>query len=137
MKKFFVFAIAILIAVAGVIQFSGGVSTDPTQLTLAEAQFSARSQKTTDSTQFLVGKFLCEDGSKLAFDGSGCVTRIGQNLQPTEGEYSLTQAEDGASVLWLDLGGGRVFYTFRLASPEGEIVLLDAANIEHVLTPVE
>jgi len=137
MKKSLIFIIVVLIAIAAVVQLYGDFNSDADGLTLAEATYSVRTLETTDSTPFLVGKFLSEDGSRLVFDGAGGVRRIAQNLTETEGSYSLTQAKDGAAVISLDLGNGPALYTFSLTSPDDEFTLTDSANIAHRFTPLE
>ena len=137
MKKILILVVILVLAAAAVIQFSGSFQQSADGLTLAEATYSVRSTDANDSTAFLVGKFLAEDGSKLVFDGNGKVTRIEVNFSETEGSYSLMQAENGAAVIRLDLGSGPALYTFRLTSPQGEFALTDRANIEHTFTPVE
>ena len=137
MKKFLVFLVIIVFGIAAVVQFTGSVHQNADGLTLAEAAFSVRGENTTDATTFLVGKFSCEDGSKIVFDGRGGLRQISMNFEETEGSYTLTEAPDGAAVVRMDLGSGPALYSFRLTSPEGEFTLTDAANIAHVFTPVE
>lgn len=135
MKKLLIFAVIIVLAAAAVVQFSGSFRSDPDGLTLAEAAFSVRSSETKDATKFLVGRFACDDGCKLVFDGDGGVIHYAMNLAETQGTYSLTEAENGAAVVRLDVGSGPVLYTFRIVSPRGEFTLTDAANITHRFVP--
>ena len=137
MKRFLVIIVILVLCAAAVFQFGGRFQQSSDGLTLAEAAFSVRTKETTDSTPFLVGRFLCDDGGRFVFDGSGSVTRYDVNLSETEGSYSLTQAEDGAAVVRMDLGSGPALYTFALVSPEGQFTLTDAANVAHTFTPVE
>jgi len=137
MKKVLVLIVILVLCAAGVFQFVGNVQDNPDGLTLAEATFSVRKEKTSDCTSFLVGRFLCDDGRVIEFDGLGNVVRYEINLAETIGIYSLTQAEGGAAVVRMDLGSGPALYSLQLTSPQGEFTLIDAANVTHVFTPVE
>ena len=137
MKKFLVFLAIIVFGIAAAVQISGSIHQNADGLTLAEAAFSVRAKETTDSTPFLVGKFLGEDGSRIVFDGCGGVTRYAVNLSEASGSYSLMQADNGAAVIRMDLGSGPALYTFTIVSSEGQFTLTDAANVVHTFTPVE
>ena len=137
MKRFLVIIVILVLCAAAVFQFGDSFQRDTDGLTLTEAAFSVRSEETSDSTSFLVGRFLCDDGSRIVFDGCGGVTRFAANLEETQGSYSLTQAENGAAVIRVDLGSGAALYTFTIVSPEGQFTLTDAANVVHTFTPVE
>ena len=137
MKKLLIFVVIIVLAAVAVVQFSGSFQSNPDDLTLAEATFSVRSSETSDATKFLVGKFICEDGSKLVFDGNGGVTHYAINLAQTDGSYSLTESENGAAVVRMDIGNGPALYAFKIVSPLGEFTLTDAANITHRFVPTE
>ena len=137
MKRFLVIIVILVLCAAAVFQFAGSVQESPEGLTLAEATFSLRKEDTRDCTVFLVGRFLSDDGAKLEFDGAGTVTRFETNLTETKGTYSLTQAKGGAAVVRMDLGSGPALYSFQITSPEGEITLIDSANIAHILRPAE
>lgn len=135
MKKLLIFVVIIVLAAVVVVQFNGSFHADPDELTLAEATFSVRAGETSDATKFLVGKFVCEDGSTLVFDGMGGVVHYAINLAETKGSYSLTESKDGAAVVRMDIGKGPALYTFKIVSPQGEFTLTDAANISHKFVP--
>jgi len=137
MKRVLIFIFILILGVAVAFQMGGKVQTDPNDLTLAEAAFRVRTEKTVDATSFLVGSFLRDDGNKFFFDGHGAMTQYSVNLTQTVGTYSLTEAEDGAAVVRMDLGGGPALYNFKLTSPEGVFTLTDKANVGHTYTLVE
>ena len=137
MRKILVYVVILVLCAAAVFQFAGSVQESPDGLTLAEATFSMRKEDTKDCTSFLVGRFISDDGIKYEFDGYGNITRFETNLTETKGTYSLMQAADGAAIVRMDLGNGPALYSFQLTSPDGEITLIDSANIAHVFTPVE
>ena len=136
MRKILVYIVILVLCAAAVFQFAGNVQESPDGLTLAEATFSMRKEDTKDCTSFLVGKFISNDGTKLEFDGCGNVLRYETNLTKTSGSYSLTEAADGAAIVRMDLGSGPALYSFQITSPDGEITLIDSANISHIFTPV-
>ena len=105
-------------------------------LSVSEAAFSVRNSKSEDATSFRVGRFAAEDGTRLSFDGQGEVREIATNLVTKVGRCSLTQSDDGAVVLWMDLGGEAKLFTFQLASPEGRFILTDAEGNTEQYTPV-
>ena len=137
MRKILVYVVILVLCAAAVFQFAGNVQESPDGLTLAEATYSMRKENTKDCTSFLVGRFISDVGVKYEFDGHGNITRFEANLTKTEGTYSLTEAADGAAIVRMDLGSGPALYSFQVTSPEGEITLIDSANIAHVFTPVE
>lgn len=103
---------------------------------VSEAAFSVRNSKSEDATSFLVGRFAAEDGTRLSFDGQGEVREIAANLVTEVGRCSLTQSDDGAVVLWMDLNGEARLFSFQLASPDGMFTLTDVNGNTVQYTPV-
>ena len=104
--------------------------------TVSEAAFSMRSSGSEDATSFLIGTFAGEHGEKLAFNGTGEVKRVLQNLSSTSGTYSLLQSADGAALLNLSVGGAEKIYAFSIASPEGGFIIRDADGKTETFLPV-
>ena len=95
-----------------------------------------RSSGSEDATSFLIGTFAGEHGEKLAFNGTGEVKRVLQNLSSTSGTYSLLQSADGAALLNLSVGGAEKIYAFSIASPEGGFIIRDADGKTETFLPV-
>ncbi len=133
MKKFL---IVVVLVVTGLVMtlYLGGKTRLPGGATLADAAYSVRNAETTDATRFLVGKFRCEDGTNIVFDGFGGLRHIGVNFSETPGSYQLTQAADGAAVVRMELDSAPTLDTFKLLSPDGLFSLTDAAGRAQTFT---
>ena len=106
---------------------------------VSEAAFSIRNSECTDATSFLVGKFFGDNGSKLTFTGDGYVTEVKKDYSATTGEYTLTQTENGSAMLLevRNIEGEVKLYSFHLASPDGDFILMDADGVAVTYKPIQ
>lgn len=131
--------VIIVAALLSVISGKQATNNDAPQIrSVSEAAFSVRNSECTDATSFLVGKFSGDNGSKLTFTGDGYVTEVKQDFSAATGEYTLTQTEEGFSMLEIrDMSGEAHLFTFALVSPDGDFVLTDAAGVSVNFKPMQ